>query len=50
VRSIRDRLRRRFGQRLHTVAVDERALPDLEVEKTPDAVGAFGASRRVIVQ
>src|SRR5262249_36875958 len=40
--------RMRMGQRLHAVAVDERAIPELEVEKTPKAIAGVGPARRVI--
>src|SRR3954470_6580138 len=40
--------RMRMGQRLNPFLIDERAVPQLEVEQAPDAIAAFGAAGRVI--
>src|SRR5438046_2559803 len=40
----------RMGQRLYSFVVDERAVPELEVQEAPDSVAAFGAALGVIAQ
>src|SRR5207249_9217907 len=42
--------RMRMGQRLYPFVVDERAVPELEVQEAPDSVAAFGAALGVIAQ
>ena len=37
---------RRRRQRLHALAVDERAVPELEIEQRPDRVAAVARARR----
>src|SRR5688500_6973678 len=39
-----------LGERLDAVAVDERAIPELQVHEGPDAIAAFGAAGGVIAQ
>src|SRR5207244_12048824 len=40
----------RMGKRLHSLSVDKRAMPQLEVDERPDAITALGGSGGVRAQ
>src|SRR5262252_7871103 len=39
-----------FGERLHALPVDERSVPELEVEEAPDAIAAIGGAGRMLAE